>query len=134
MMKKYLFFALAVLMVACFAPRMVESVAAKQHSKQDKVMSVSATDSVKALIAKARWGDEKAYLKLADCYREGYGVPRDFLSMVAMLVLADEYGMLDLTGTRWLLGAYKRGVVKLKKEDVRRLERIIEVKNEPLRK
>ena len=46
---------------------------------------------------------------------------------------ADEYGMLDLTGTRCLLGAYKRGEVKLKKGDVRRLERIIDVKCESLR-
>lgn len=277
-MKKYLFFVLVGLMVACFAPRMVENVVAKQLSKQVVVTSVSPADSVKALVAKARWADKKACLKLADCYREGYGVPKDFLSMVAMVLLsdeygmdeeirkyakslpkddeygrlllalnrmdyyadgdvdslylaavqvetpesqafrgiislekgdtiagkallekaaeqgcslallwiacpefserkyadvdklkslaekypfayiilgriystvtdgrkddklanqyymkADEYGMLDLTGARWLLGAYKRGELKLSKEDVRRLEKIIDVKNESLK-
>lgn len=46
---------------------------------------------------------------------------------------ADGFGMLDLTGARCLLGAYKRGNLKLKKENVGRLERIIELKNESLK-
>ena len=47
---------------------------------------------VKALIDKARWGDGDAFLKLADCYRDGKGVKQDFWSMVCMLAQAEEQG------------------------------------------
>lgn len=44
------------------------------------------------LMEKARWGDGKAYLKLADCYRDGRGVKQDFIGMLSMASLADDYG------------------------------------------
>ena len=43
---------------------------------------------VTALIEKARWGDDQAYVQLANCYRDGTGVKQDFLNMV---IYADEY-------------------------------------------
>lgn len=49
-MKKFLFFALAVLMMACFSPFLMESVAAKRQSRQVEVTSSSAMDSVKGLL------------------------------------------------------------------------------------
>lgn len=91
-MKKYLFIIVAVLMVACSDPHAMENTVAMQ-SKQVEVKSVSPTDSVKGLIAQARWGDKKSYIKLADCYREGYGLPKDFFSMVSMILLSNEYDM-----------------------------------------
>ena len=43
-------------------------------------------------LAKARWGDAEAYVKLADCYRNGVGVKADFIGMTAMLAMAEQYG------------------------------------------
>ena len=50
------------------------------------------SNEVNALIEKARWGDGKAYLQLADCYRDGKGVKQDLFGMLAMVAQADEYG------------------------------------------
>lgn len=47
---------------------------------------------IEALIEQARWGDGQAFLKLADCYRDGKGVKKDFLNMVSMLSQAEKYG------------------------------------------
>ena len=42
-------------------------------------------------LEKARWGDAGAYVKLADCYRNGVGVKADFIGMTAMLSMAEQY-------------------------------------------
>lgn len=42
-------------------------------------------------LEKARWGDADAYVKLADCYRNGIGVKADFMGMTAMLAMAEQY-------------------------------------------
>ena len=47
-------------------------------------ISVEETN-VKELIDSARWGDRQAYLHLADCYRNGTGVKKDFLCFYAMV-------------------------------------------------
>ena len=53
---------------------------------------VSSTSSeFKALLAKARWGDGQAYVKLADCYRDGKGVKQDFVGMLSMAAMACQY-------------------------------------------
>ena len=49
-------------------------------------------DEFEALIDQARWSDVHAYLKLADCYRDGQGVEKDFMGMLSMLIMAEEYG------------------------------------------
>lgn len=49
-------------------------------------------DSFTLLLDKARHGDGAAYLKLADCYRNGNGVKRDFFNMITMAQMADLYG------------------------------------------
>ncbi len=43
-------------------------------------------------LEKARWGDADAYVKLADCYRNGIGVKADFIGMVGLLSMAEKYG------------------------------------------
>ena len=48
------------------------------------------SNEVNALIEKARRGDGKAYLQLADCYRDGKGVKQDLFGMLAMVAQADE--------------------------------------------
>ena len=42
-------------------------------------------------LEKARWGDADAYVKLADCYRNGVDVKADFMGMTAMLAMAEQY-------------------------------------------
>lgn len=49
-------------------------------------------DSVLALLHQARWGDGSAYLKLADCYRDGFGVKKDFFGMITMANMAESRG------------------------------------------
>lgn len=53
---------------------------------------LSSTNELNTLIEKARWGDGQAFVKPADCYRDGKGVNKDFIGMLAMLSQADEYG------------------------------------------
>lgn len=57
--------------------------------------SLSPQDSVKFLLHQARYGEGTAYLKLADCYREGFGVKKDFLSAAKMVKMAKMRGAID---------------------------------------
>lgn len=62
----------------------------------DEVLTAPKTQDgeidVNALINRARWGDGRAFLQLADCYRDGKGVKQDFSGMMWMAVQANEYG------------------------------------------
>lgn len=51
--------------------------------------NMKAQNSFASLLYKARHGDGAAYFKLADCYRNGDGVKRDFFNMITM---AEMYG------------------------------------------
>ena len=86
-MKKYLFAIMAVLlaMVSCTDNQFLDENAGN-------LSELSSTNEVSALIEKARWGDGQAFVKLADCYRDGKGVKQDFVGMLTMLAQADEYG------------------------------------------
>ena len=84
-MKKFLFFVVALGLVSCTDQLLVDEVASRPV-EQDAASEVS------ALMEKARWGDGEAYMKLADCYRDGKGVKQDFISMLGMASFADEYG------------------------------------------
>ncbi len=53
--------------------------------------ALSTSSEFKALLAKARWGDGQAYVKLADCYRDGKGVKQDFVGMLSMAAMACQY-------------------------------------------
>ena len=57
-----------------------------------EVPHVTPTSEFQMLKEKAKWGDGKAYLKLADCYRDGRGVKQDFIGMLSMASLANDYG------------------------------------------
>lgn len=52
----------------------------------------STTNEFNALVEKARWGNSQAYLQLADCYRDGRGVEKDFVGMLSMVAQANEFG------------------------------------------
>ena len=86
-MKKILFVLVAMVMslVSCTDQQLVDELAG------DKA-ELSAANEFKALVEQARWGDSQAFLKLADCYRDGKGVEKDFAGMLCMLALADEFG------------------------------------------
>ena len=84
-MRKYLLFVVALILASCSDQFNVENVA-------DAVLEPSAGSDVSAFMEKARWGDGEAYVKLADCYRDGKGVKQDFINMLAMASFADEYG------------------------------------------
>ena len=63
-MKKYLFLVIALVLVSCTDQFVVDEVAG-EYAQQ------APANEVNALIEKARWGDGQAYVKLADCYRDG---------------------------------------------------------------
>ena len=90
-MKKYLFLVIALVLVSCTDQFVVDEVAG-EYAQQ------APANEVNALIEKARWGDGQAYVKLADCYRDGKGVKQDFINMLAMVSFADEYGSIKHMG------------------------------------
>lgn len=53
---------------------------------------IAPVDSIKLFTDQARHGNGTAYLKLADCYRKGTGVKRDFLGMMSMVYMAEQCG------------------------------------------
>ena len=84
-MKKYFYLVIVLMMVSCTDQFMVEDVAGG-YAEQTPASEVA------ILMEKARWGDGQAYVKLADCYREGKGVKQDFITMLGMVSFADDYG------------------------------------------
>lgn len=74
----------------------------EQHLQEDRLASSKVgeqkgvvkapRDSVLLLLHQARWGDGSAYLKLADCYRDGFGVKKDFFGMITMANMAESRG------------------------------------------
>ena len=85
-----------VLMVLFFAS------CSEQHLQEDRLASSKVgeqkgvvkapRDSVLLLLHQARWGDGSAYLKLADCYRDRFGVKKDFFGMITMANMAEIRG------------------------------------------
>jgi TPR repeat protein len=86
-MKKYLFVLVATMMalVGCTDQHFLEEGLANN-------VPPAAENGFAALIEQARWGDGQAFLKLADCYRDGNGVEKDFVGMLCMVAQADEFG------------------------------------------
>ena len=84
-MKKYFYLIIVLMMVSCTDQFMVEDVAG-EYAEQTPVNEVA------TLMEKARWGDGQAFLKLADCYRDGNEVEKDFVGMLCMVSQADEFG------------------------------------------
>ena len=87
---------LCIIMVSLFAS------CSEQHLQEDRLAPSKAVeqksaetvpqDSVLSLLNQARWGDDSAYLKLADCYRDGFGVKKDFFGMITMASIAESRG------------------------------------------
>lgn len=85
-MKKIILFGLALLgLVSCS-----DQLAEKDFANGVQTVN-STSDEYHYYLEKARWGDAGAYVKLADCYRNGVGVKSDFIGMTAMLAMAEQY-------------------------------------------
>ncbi len=85
LMKKYFAFMVTLVLISC-ADQYMEDEAVGGFSEQ------APKTEIDALMEKAHWGDGQACLKLADCYRDGIGVKPDFVSMINMVILAEDYG------------------------------------------
>ena len=81
--KNCMFLILVALIVSCSNHQLSESVSeVMPETVVDEKAKANA--EFNALMDKARWGDGQAFLKLADCYRDGIGEKPDFLGMVCM--------------------------------------------------
>lgn len=86
-MKKSVITIMSMLVLAsCTDHQLVENVVAEETASQATV------SEFETLREKARWGDGQAYLRLADCYRLGIGVKSDFIGMLSMAAMAQEFG------------------------------------------
>ena len=73
-MKKILLLFFALLLVNCTEQLLVDE-------EISRPVEPDAAGEVSVLMEKARWGDGEAFVKLADCYRDGKEVKQDFISM-----------------------------------------------------
>ena len=83
------------LLASCSEQQVMEETLCSQKLTEQKGMTVSPQDSVMSLLYQARWGDGSAYLKLADCYRDGIGVKKDFFGMITMAHMAEWRGAIN---------------------------------------
>lgn len=88
-MKKVFFMMIPLLLMGCANQELVDLDMAGDLTKNAPAIEFD------VLMEKARWGDGEACLKLADCYRDGIGVKPDFVSMMNMVSLAEDYGAID---------------------------------------
>lgn len=83
---KYLtFLMVTVFLGSCTDKQLVENL-------NDGTKVANQSNEFLSLIEQAKWGDGQACLKLADCYRDGKGVKKDFLNMLNMVDMAKQYG------------------------------------------
>lgn len=80
---------------SCSEQHVMEDAFTSQKLTEQKSMTVTPQDSVVSLFNQARWGDGSAYLKLADCYRDGFGVKKDLLGMFTMAGIAKRRGAIQ---------------------------------------
>lgn len=78
-------------LASCSELQMMENISSSKDIVPTKTFA-EPHDSIMSLLQQARWGDGKAYLKLADCYRDGFGVKKDFLGMIIMAEIAEKRG------------------------------------------
>lgn len=89
MNRKNVMFVLTLMLVGCSGYQEMENVTATRTA------APQIDQNVANLVEKVRHNDSKAYLELADCYRKGIGVEKDFLNTVFMVFLAEDYGAID---------------------------------------
>ena len=90
-MKKCIILFMAAILASCSDMQLEESIADVKESELVKE-NANGSAEINALVERARWGDGQAYLQLADCYRDGIGVKKDFLGMMVMVEQARAHG------------------------------------------
>lgn len=90
-MKKCIILFMVAILASCSDTQLAESIADMKESELAKE-NANGSAEIKALVERARWGDGQAYLQLADCYRDGIGVKKNFLGMLAMVEQARVHG------------------------------------------
>ena len=90
-MKKCVILFMVAILASCSDTQLAESIAEVKESELVKE-DVNGSAVINALVERARWGDGQAYLQLADCYRDGIGVKKDFLGMMVMVEQARAHG------------------------------------------
>ena len=90
-MKKCIILFMVAILASCSDTQLAESIAEVKESELVKE-DVNGSAVINALVERARWGDGQAYLQLADCYRDGIGVKKDFLGMMVMVEQARAHG------------------------------------------
>lgn len=90
-MKKCIILFMAAILASCSDTQLAESIVDVKESELVKE-NANGSAEIKALVERARWGDGLAYLQLADCYRDGIGVKKNFLGMLAMVEQARVHG------------------------------------------
>lgn len=90
-MKKCIILFMAAILASCSDTQLAESIADVKDSELVKE-DANGSAVINALVERARWGDGQAYLQLADCYRDGIGVKKDFLGMMVMVEQARAHG------------------------------------------
>ena len=90
-MKKCIILFMAAILASCSDTQLAESIAEVKEPELVKE-DVNGSAVINALVERARWGDGQAYLQLADCYRDGIGVKKDFLGMMVMVEQARAHG------------------------------------------
>lgn len=90
-MKKCIILFMAALLASCSDTQLSDSIADVKEADLVKE-NANGSAEINALVERARWGDGQAYLQLADCYRDGIGVKKDFLGMMVMVEQARAHG------------------------------------------
>ena len=90
-MKECIILFMVAILASCSDTQLAESIADVKESELVKE-NANGSAEIKALVERARWGDGLAYLQLADCYRDGIGVKKNFLGMLAMVEQARVHG------------------------------------------
>lgn len=93
-MNKCILAIVAVLLAGCSEHLVTDNLATEEMTETGNAISCQAAE-FNSLVEKARWGDGQAFLRLADCYREGVGVKKDFLGMMCMAVQSARHGGID---------------------------------------
>ena len=113
MMKKIIVLTIvAVFMTSCSEQQLLDEFTNEQFytsSEQQDSESVI----LNSYLEKARWGDGNAFLKLAECYHDGIGVKADFMGMMSMLAMADQYGASPKSTDSYLLSLPETDNTKL---------------------
>lgn len=95
-MKNWCLYLITMLLLAsCSEQQVMEETLSSQKLTEQNGMTVTPQDSIMSLLYQARWGDGSAYLKLADCYRDGIGVKKDFFGMITMAHMAEGRGAIN---------------------------------------